>query len=259
MAIAEAAAPRFEIGRVINRTFNVIRNNLATFAMLSLVPGLASVATDWADNQLEEDLAALTFPASDTLFFLAAAWLVYIASWFVLQAAVVYNAVAALNGKRASVGDCLAIAFRNIVPLVLMGTLATVGILAGLLLLILPGFVVAVMWVVIVPAYIVENTGILGAFKRSRELTLGYRGRIFGLCLIYFIVMILIGALLGIAALVASPQDFASSLVIIQMISGAISAMIGSIAFSTLIASLYYELRQIKEGIGPEALAAVFD
>jgi hypothetical protein len=140
-----------------------------------------------------------------------------------------------------------------------MGTLATIGILVGLLLLIVPGFVVAVMWVVIVPAYMIENTGIRGSFSRSQELTLGYRGRIFGLCLIYFIVMFLIGALVGVAVLVAFPQNFASNLVIVQVIGGAISAMIGSIAFSTLIASLYYELRQIKEGIGPEALASVFD
>jgi hypothetical protein len=35
--------------------------------------------------------------------------------------------------------------------------------------------------------------------------------------------------------------------------------MINSIFLSTLVASVYYELRQLKEGIGPEALASVFD
>jgi hypothetical protein len=38
-----------------------------------------------------------------------------------------------------------------------------------------------------------------------------------------------------------------------------IGTMITSIIGSTFVAAIYYELRQIKEGIGPEALASVFD
>jgi len=45
----------------------------------------------------------------------------------------------------------------------------------------------------------------------------------------------------------------------VQMVSGIVSSMISGIIGSTFLASVYYELRQIKEGVGPEVLAAVFD
>ena len=44
-----------------------------------------------------------------------------------------------------------------------------------------------------------------------------------------------------------------------RLISSTITAIIYVVIAAAGIASIYYELRVIKEGIGPEALAAVFD
>jgi hypothetical protein len=41
--ITEDVMPRFEIGRVVSRTFQIIGNNLLSFAMLSVIPGVPLV------------------------------------------------------------------------------------------------------------------------------------------------------------------------------------------------------------------------
>jgi hypothetical protein len=82
---------------------------------------------------------------------------------------------------------------------------------------------------------------------------------------VYFIltlaVVFVLGLLIGFG-LVATSGDAVSDPAnrkAVEMFGNVMGTMIGSTIGSTLIASIYYELRQIKEGIGPEALASVFD
>ena len=44
MAVMQADVPRFEMGRVVKRTFGVIGHNVGTFALLSLIPGIPLAA-----------------------------------------------------------------------------------------------------------------------------------------------------------------------------------------------------------------------
>ena len=248
------------MGRIVKRTFSVISNNLAAFTLLSLVPSLLVAALSWGGNAFEDSAGQPTLPDLNTLALFALGGLVYLASGVILQAAVVHGAVASLNGKRASLADCLSTGLRNLVPLFLIGLLMVLGIMAGMLLLIVPGIMLVVMWSVVTPACVVEHAGVFGAFSRSRELTRGHRWAIFGLYVAFIVLMIgismVFAGLTGLGMLAGSPET-ASSVVAIG--ANTVSTMITSIIGSTFAASMYYELRQIKEGIGPEALASVFD
>ena len=270
MVTAYSAAPRFEMGRVVKRTFGVIGSNIAAFVVLSVVPGLAWAVAGLAGNQFEVDLAASTFPESSTILLFVIAGLIYLATGVVLQAGVVHGAVISLSGRRVSIADCLATGLKYVLPLFLIGLLATLGVVAGLMLLIVPGVMLAVMWVAVAPACVVEHTGVFGAFSRSRELTRGYRWPIFGLYILFFILMFIItfvvGLLIGLATgasmIAVSPEVAAAGMTdtsMMELATSAVSTMLMSIITSALAASVYYELRQIKEGIGPEALASVFD
>jgi hypothetical protein len=260
MAIAYSAAPRFEMGRVVRRTLSVIADNIPTFALLSLVPSLSLAALGLWGNLFEDSAGQPTLPDLDTLGWFGLGALLYFASGLVLQAGVVHGAVASLNGKRASVGDCLSTGLRNLVPLFLIGVLLGLGILAGAILLFVPGIMLLMMWCVVTPVCVVERTGVLGAFSRSRELTRGHRWAIFGLYVAFIILMIIISmvfaSLIGTNTLTESPASPPS---VVQLVGGIVSSMISGIIGSTFVASIYYELRQIKDGIGPEALASVFD
>jgi hypothetical protein len=122
-------------------------------------------------------------------------------------------------------------------------------------LLIVPGFMLLVAWSMAVPARVAEQTGITESFGRSRELTAGYRWPIFGA-----IVILTLGS--GVAQAAVRPLVAAGALSATVYLGAALTAVVTAIlavASATLHASMYYELRMIKEGVGPEQIAAVFD
>src|SRR5262245_52640153 len=263
MAIAYAAAPRFEMGRVVRRTFSVIGDNITTFAMLSLIPAVSVAAMGWAGSQFENGAWEPTLPDVNTLALIGVGFVLYLLASVFFQGAVVHGAVASLNGRRASIPDCTATGLRYAVPLLCVGLLMMLGMVVGFVLLIVPMIMFAVMWCVVAPACVVERTGVFGAFRRSRDLTRGHRWPIFGLFLAFGFLMVIIsmvfGAVAGVSMVAAQSEGAASGMSIVAMGSSVISSMISAILGSTFAAALYYELRQIKEGIGPEALASVFD
>jgi len=259
MAIADSAAPRFEMGRVAKRTFSVIGSNIVTLSVLSPLAGIPYLAVAWNSEQFDLGLRDGQFD-SNALLFLAVSWFVYMIGMFIQQASITHATVAYLNRRPASVADCLATGFSSVLHLILIAVLLFLALIPSMLLLVIPAIMLMIMWFVAIPACVVERTGVLGAFSRSRELTRGYRWPIFGLYVVFVVLMILIavvaGAVIGVGVFAASGGAAISS---VQIAVQTVATMISSTVISTLIASIYYELRQIKEGIGPEALASVFD
>lgn len=266
MAAVAAPTTRFELGRVIERTFASIRRNFAVFALLALllagVPaaltgGLAALATTGVRTTLvaagDRGLVAIGASVFGITFFVGA-----IAA-FVLRGAIVYGAVADLNGGRATFGECLSTGLRHVGWLFLLAIVVTVAEACGFILLIVPGLMMLTAWIVAVPAQVVERTGVFGAIQRSADLTRGHRWPIFGLIVIFVLGS---GLVQGIAAAATAPLAAASpttgaivSQVVIQPLAATVTALVAAVG----VASIYFELRSAREGIGPEALAAVFD
>ena len=259
MAIAESAGQRFDMGRVVKRTLGVIGGNIVTLSVLSLLAGIPYLAVVWTTGQFEQSVRESPFDSS-ALVFLALSWLAYLIGSFLQQASITHATIAYLNGRPVSRADCLATAFSSVVQLVLIAVLLFLALIPSLLLLVIPAIMLMMMWIVAVPACVVERTGVLGSFGRSRELTSGYRWPIFWLYIVFAVVMIVVvvvaGAVIGVSVFAAAGEVPTSSL---QMAIETIVTTISSTVFSALIASIYYELRQLKDGIGPEALASVFD
>lgn len=76
----------------------------------------------------------------------------------------------------------------KLAPLILAGVLATVGIVAGLLLLIAPGLYLLTRWSLIGPALIVEDLEAGESFTRSHELVRGHGAPVFGLVILLFLI-----------------------------------------------------------------------
>ena len=123
-----------------------------------------------------------------------------------------------------------------------------------------PGVMLALAWMVAVPAEVVERTGVFGAFSRSAALTRNHRWSLLGLYAVYFILSLILTLTLlaltgGFQAAAQVVSRGSPALLAVMAVLHVIQSVIGSAG----IAAIYYELRSIKEGIGPEALAAVFD
>jgi hypothetical protein len=163
-----------------------------------------------------------------------------------------------LSGRRVSLAEAVATGLKAFLPVALIGILFALGFGLGCLLFLVPGLMIATAWSVVVPVRVAENTGVLDAFSRSAQLTKGHRWPIFGLLLIFWIgVYILTFAtrpLFGMSML-AQPGGWPVGYIVFAAIENGLAAVISA----TGIACIYYELRSIKEGLGPEQMAAVFD
>lgn len=255
-----STTPRFDFGRVIQRTFGSIGRNLPVFLGLAvLLTGVPQAVLGWFNAQ--QAVSPNDFsPAS--LGGMGVAGLVTVVFAFVLQAALTHGAIQDMNGQKASFADSLQTGLRNFLPVLGISILAGLGVGLGFVLLIVPGIMLAVLWSVVVPSQVAEKTGVMKAFSRSRELTRGHRWSIFGLMVIYGIASwIVAGLLIGAAALIGGSlvgmANAANSIpvqVIISPLISSVSSMVGAAG----VASIYYELRVAKDGIGPQYLADIF-
>jgi hypothetical protein len=199
----------------------------------------------------------------------ALAGLVAVVGNAMLQGAVIHASVSDLSGGRASFGECLATGFRFFLPLFCIGLI--VGICCGfcLLIFIVPGVLLALAWTVAAPAEVVERVGIFGALGRSVVLTRNHRGAILGLAVIYVLASwivqstlsggMMVGAGFGASGLGTRPGAGFQNLMLLQTIVQLVLTTLFASVSSAGIASIYFELRHTKEGIGAEQLASVFD
>jgi hypothetical protein len=93
---------------------------------------------------------------------------------FLLQAALV-KAVQDVRDGRAdlSFGETVSAAVPYIGPVAGASILAGIAITIGLVLIIVPGLFLITIWAVIVPVIVIERSGALASFGRSRELVRG--------------------------------------------------------------------------------------
>ena len=169
-----------------------------------------------------------------------------------LQATITYSTLLDLNGERPSLAKALMVGAKAAIPLFVLSIVYSLGIGLATILLVFPGLMLATAWIISVPSYVSEKTGIFGAFGRSAELTKGYRWSIFGLLVIYIIVLFVVLMAQGVTVLALQAVPFAPFIVTLL-----VSTVLATIS-ATGVAAIYYELRTIKEGVGPQQIASVF-
>jgi hypothetical protein len=264
MASVPAPATRFDVGRVVERTFASIGRNFAVFLLLALllagVPAIltgallaaaAGGAADVGDNARNLAVGGSAFGLVGIVGAVAA---------YILQAAIIYGTIADLNGRRAGFAECLSTGLRNWFWLFLLAIVVTVAEIFGYIFFIVPGLMMTVAWLVAVPAQVVERTGVFGAMSRSAELTRGHRWPILGLLVIFLLgAGVLQVAVTGISATLAASLSPGAGHVLTQIVAQPLLSLVANLIGAAGVASIYYELRSTREGLGPEALAAVFD
>ena len=255
MSLDATVPSRLDIARVFQRTFDVLGRNFTTFFMLALIMvGLPAVLTGMLQFRgLSEDGLPRFNPA------VGLSAIVSLVTNTILQGALIYGTVRDLNGERPAVADSLATGLRAFLPLIGLSILMGLGLALGFVLLIVPGVILACMWCVAVPSLVAENRGVFDSFQRSADLTRGNRMMIFALFVIYLVVFLvvsaIVGMLTGISGLITgallSFNPFA-------VLANALVSTVAGVVGSTGVAVLYVELRQAREGAGPEWLRDIF-
>jgi hypothetical protein len=245
---------RLEVGRVIGLGFAAVGRDWPTLALLGTVfYGLPSVGRGYAALWLtahpgEADLAIWT---------LVLATIQQLTLLPVLGAAVAWRVHQRDGGRRPSMAATAAA--TGTVLLWLLGAYFSyfILILAGLVLLVAPGIIAAVTFGMAVPACVVERLGVRASLTRSLALSRGQRSRI-------FIIQIVLGLILAVFniftvfAINLAAGLLPSTLEAVSIWSEGMSSAISAVLGAVVTASLYLELRAIKEGSAAQDVAQVF-
>lgn len=151
------------------------------------------------------------------------------------------------RGEAVSIGDCFSAGVQTCVPLLVLTILWFLGISLGFMLVIVPGCLLLAMWSVSVPALVAEDTGVIGAFGRSRALTKGSRGMIFlSLLLTVIAINIAYAVLVGVwtALMVSLSLEVIASIGLI--IGALVFAILTTLCIQALMVAIYGELVDIK-------------
>jgi hypothetical protein len=253
MATVIGTRGRFDIGRVIRKTFTAIGRNLPLYLGLSfLLIGLPTLEFQLVAPAQAEGIAGVITAGrlgrwmSMFMIFMAVIGLLRT----LLTATLVRATVQELNNRHAQIGDSVATGLRALIPVVLMTVIAVIGVMVGLIFFVVPGFILMVAWCLAIPVKVTERTGIFESLSRSWSLTSGNRWKIFWLILITSIVMSIIEG--AVVATLAAVSQTTSAM------GAAIMASIVAAFGTTLTAAMYVELRMVKEGTDVQALADVF-
>jgi hypothetical protein len=130
--------------------------------------------------------------------------------------------------------------------LIIVGFVAGVVILIGLIALIVPGLYLITIWSVFVPVIVIERTPGLGSLARSRELVRGNGWQVFA---VLFVLFVLVGVVTLAAGAAAASASTAVGIVV-QVVLGVLTAPLSALA----AAVLYFDLggRRARPGGGPD-------
>jgi hypothetical protein len=255
LAQSPASEGGFDAGRVVRLTFAAIGRHWALYLggaiLFTGVPGAFSA---WG----EQDMAAYGLTATNLLA-TALGTLGYVGGIYVFAGVVSKTTLNGFRGETTRLSETLRIGARKALPLFALGVLATLGILAGMVLVLIPGIILSIWWVVVAPCLVIEGRGIFDSFGRSRALTEGRRSAIFGLCVVYGLLSLMLGfALVRLGASIAANVQGADR-IIAGIATDAIGNVVSNVVSAAGVTVLYYELRKSKDGAGADDLATVFD
>ncbi len=162
--------------------------------------------------------------------------LVSIVAAFLLQAALVKAVQDVRDGRvDMSVGETVEAARPYLWSVMGASILAAIAIGIGLVLVIVPGLILITIWAVIVPVIVIEQSGALASFGRSRALVRGRGWHVFGTLAIVFVILLVVDFVLGLI-FSALPHVLGSGL------SSVISGTLISPFLALVVTLVYYRL-----------------
>ncbi len=225
---------KLDVGGTLSQAFSTYGSQAGVLLPVAFCLFLAVAVVNWA--------------VAGTLLLFPVGFAVSVVAGTLYQGMVVGLVSDVQDGRRdSSVGDLMRAAAPVVLPLIGAGLLAGLAIGIGLLLLLVPGLILLTIWAVIAPAIVVERTGVIEAFGRSRALVRGNGWQVFGVIFTVFVITAIVGVVLGVIGVAIS--DTAATRILFNVISSTLTAPIGAL----VAAVIYFRLREIEQGTQPTA------
>ncbi|WP_299478416.1 hypothetical protein [uncultured Roseibium sp.] len=241
------------VGTLIAESFSILFRQFVPVVVIGFVPSLLGVVLG---GYLVGFEAVLGFEETNASSGGASALvsLIDLVVYSITTAFMVQLAYDAKLKRPVRIGKYIGPAMSAIFPIAILGI--AVGILMGVaaLAFIIPGLWVYAVFSVMEPAVVIERLGFKG-LGRSEKLTKNYRWPIVGALVITWICALVI----IIIALVVADLALTSGILAVSIVIYAALTAVGTGLISILTALIYARLREIKEGVSVDEIAAVFD
>lgn len=258
---------QFSIGRTVARTFTLASDTIASVGIFVLAVSAASTGYQLvAQPRLREAMMA----AQDSSELQTQLGL-FLSPWYwagvvvplVLGALIFAGAfdglLKAADQGTASLGACFRSGFAKLPAMLAMNVLWYIGIVFGLMFFIIPGLALLAMWSASAPALVGEDLNAIASLGRSRQLTRGSRIKI--LLLLFLFLVLAYGLVFGVT-MAGFGMNFTGLGTIASTPSYQLAMLPGgwatSFLTSALLASIYVETVQVREGGRSGELAQVF-
>ncbi len=246
-ALSATTPGSFAVGDILGRSLSLFRNDFGRFVLLCgifLAPELLISLALTRASGLRLTVAQLVAVNYGRL--LIATILHSLAAVTIIS-----GTFARLNGRPLRIAHVLRDGRGRYAPAVGVVILQNIIFMIGIVLLVLPGFIMATMWYVALSVCVIEKRGVIASFRRSAALTKGHRWSFFGI----FLVATIGGAtvLYGIQHLLMRYGDLTVRFFVyyvVQLLTLSFGTIVGTTAYQTV--------RTAKEGLAVETFAAVF-
>jgi hypothetical protein len=242
-----------EVGELLDEAFDLYKKNFRLFI---------SIAVLWA-----VPLSAVQLATPETSGWLYAVLVVNSLASMVTNGALVYAALERHLGRQTTVAAAYRLGARRFFRLFSANLVYGLGLLIGFMALIVPGFIVGLWGLLLIPIVIMENRGGIGAFQRARRLAAGNLWRVFfvalGLALVTIVFSVVLVALAELprALLGVGPSGTLDRTnpvaVVLQAVSTVISNLFGAAWYPLFAAApvlAYLDLRIRREAYDLELL-----
>jgi hypothetical protein len=248
------------VGKLVSTTMSIFFSNIVKIIILGFIPTLlafviSGLLNGWGVALGVEDPNFLS-PGAGLNFVLAL--VAQMAIYGITIALLVLLAYDAKMGKSRPLSDYFAPALFAALPIAILTIVATLAVGVGLALLVVPGLWIYAVFSVMAPAVLIDGVGFKG-LGRSAALTQGYRWPVLGTLVIILLITFGIGIVVG---LIIAGFAFLTTSGIGIAIAVVLSAFLYSLTYGLsgiAISLIYARLREIKEGVGVDKLAEVFD
>lgn len=263
MASDQTITRELSLGEVVSKVFELYRRNFVTYLVLFLVIDVIFAA---ATVGIQEAASLPPLPTSPTpqqlsnwvstnlgtlVLSLIAFLVVALVVFPVAEGATIKMASDEVRNRPSEIKASLSFAASRLLSMWALGIIAGILVILGVIALVIPGIILAIMFSMVLPALLLENSGVIGSLSRSRELV-GHRWlKTFATFLVLVIIIAIISAILG---LVSAPFGSASNFV--SMILGALTAPILPIAMTVYYYSNLARTAPVQAGGAPYARPA---
>lgn len=253
--------PRFEAmstGTLLDRAFHLYKAN---FALMLGITAVAYVPFELINLAIElgldiSSLVSNNFVAALLYFF------VYITLWSsiafpIAGGAATYAISERYLGNEVAISAALRRGLSCFWTLSLAELVASIRMIFGLLLLLVPGIVWMLSYALIVPVILVEKQSAMASLRRSRELMDGHRGKAFWIMLVLVLLqgVLIIG--IGMITGWIFPTEAEEETPLNPALNALVSILIMPL-YEIAAILLYYDARIRKEGFDLEMLGRAF-